>query len=152
MAFKTFSKNYTSPSDQALREGRPADNSTLGPYRVTGTDSFRNKFVSDLKKNPDFPGFYQQAFGAETAQASQNKIDTAYQSREASFVDDRNNKLANDFLAKYSQGVARGLVEEDRAIFPENLARLVTENATDGSNLKDPNTTNRFPGEGGVQI
>lgn len=148
MAFKSFSKNYTSPSDQALREGKSPYNETIGPYRSTSPDSFRNNFVSKLNKNPDFKGFYQQAFGADTAQESQNKINTAYKSREASFVDDRNNKLANDFLAKYSEGVSRGLVEEDRAVFPENLAKLVTENATQGSNTREPNTVGAFPSQG----
>lgn len=148
MAFKSFSKDYTSPSDQAWRDGKSPYNETIGPYRSTNPESFRNNFVSELNKNPDFKGFYQQAFGSDTAQESQEKIDRASQSKKASFVDDRNNSLANDFLTKYSEGVARGLVEEDRAVFPENLAKLVTENATSGSNLKDPNTTNQFPSQG----
>ena len=149
MAFKSFSKDYTSPSDQAWRDGKSPDNSTLGPYRSLSTDSFKNKFVSELSKNPDYKNFYSgQVFGSDIAQKSQEKINNASRSSEASFVDDRNNQLANDFLAKYSEGVARGLVEEDRAVFPENLAKLVTENATSGSNLKDPNTASQFPSQG----
>ena len=152
MAFKTFSKNYTSPADQAWRDGSPVDNSTLGPYQNLSADSFKNGFVAKMREDhPDFPGFFQQAFGSKTAQQSQEKINTASKTKDATFADDRNNTLANDFLTKYSEGVARGLVEEDKAVFPENLSRLVTEHATAGSNLKDPNTTNRFPGESGVQ-
>lgn len=150
MAF--FSKNSTSPSEQAWRTGKPPDNQTLGPNKNLGPDSFRNKFVARVRENPDFDGFYQQVFGAETAQRSQDKLNNASVTNEALFIDERNNALANDFLGKYYKGVSRGLIEEDRAVFPENLSRLVTENAIAGSNLKDPNTTNQFPGAGGVQI
>lgn len=152
MAFKSFSKDYTSPSDQAWRTGKSPDNQISGPNKNLGPESFRNNFITKSRKNPDFDGFYQQVFGAETAQQSQDKLDNAFRTNEALFTDERNNALANDFLSKYSQGVSRGLIEEDRAVFPENLGRLVTENAIAGSNLKDPNTTTQFPGTGGIQI
>lgn len=148
MAFKQFSKDYTSPSDQAWRDGKSPSMGTLGPNKGFSVDSFRNNFVADLRKNPDFADFSQQAFAADTAQRSQDKLNTAYKTNIATFVDDRDNNLANDFLTKYSEGVARGLVEEDKAVFPENLAKLVTENAVSGSNLKDPNTANQFPSHG----
>jgi hypothetical protein len=51
-------------------------------------------------------------------------------------------------LQEYSQGVARGLIESDKAVKPENLARLVTQQATVGSNEKDQNTVSKFPSQG----
>jgi hypothetical protein len=146
-----FSKDYTSPADQAWRTGESPDQGTLGPYRHADQDpaSFRNSFVSKLRHNPDYKTFYSgNIYSADTAAASQQKIDTAAETSTASFKDPGNNTLANDFLTKYSQGVDRGLIEEDRAVKPENLARLTNEPAAARISSKDPNTVNKFRSQG----
>ena len=146
-----FSKDYTSPADQAWRTGESPDQGTLGPYRKSDQDpnSFRNSFVTKLRHNPDYKTFYSgNIYSADTAEASQQKINTAAQTAEATFKDPGNNTLANDFLAKYSQGIDRGLIEEDRAIKPENLDNLTTEPAAARISSKDPNTVNKFPSQG----
>lgn len=149
-----FSRDYSDPAEQAWRTGKSPYQQTLGPNRGSDADpySFQNSFVSDLRKNPDFKNFYNNSvFSSDTASMSQQKLDDSSYRNTANFVNPSDNNLANDFLVKYSQGVSRGLIEQDRAIFPSNLSRLTTEPATAGSNEKDPNTTGKFPGQQGVQ-
>ena len=154
MAIPVFSKDYSDPASQAWRTGAGPYQQTLGPNRGADTDptSFKNSFVTDLRKNPDFTDFYKKnTFGSDTAAVSQQKLDTSSLQNAANFTNPLDNQLANDFLVKYSQGVSRGLIEQDRAIFPSNLAKLTTEPATAGSNMRDPNTAGQFPGQGGIQ-
>ena len=151
MAGTYFSKDYTSPSDQAWRTGESPYQGTLGPYRRADQepDSFKNKFVSELRANPDYKNFYEQSnFQADTAALSQQKINNQSQTPYATFLDPGDSQLANDFLTKYTEGINRGLIEEDRAIKPDNLARLASEPAAAGISAKDPNTVNKFPSQG----
>lgn len=146
-----FSKDYTSPADQAWRTGEGPDQGTLGPYRSSDQDptSFRNSFVTKLRNNPDYKNFYNgSVYSADTAAASQEKINNAAKSSTATFKDLGNNNIANDFLTKYTEGIDRGLIEEDRAVKPENLAELTSEPAAARISAKDPNTANKFPSQG----
>lgn len=150
MALQPFRENYDNPAKKAWRSGASPYNGTLGPNRTD--DPTKNPFSSDVRKNPDYHDFYSNRTFYQVAPQSEQKILTASQTFESTFQNPGDKSFADKFLQEYSQGVARGLIEEDRAIRPENLARLVSETATNGSNLKDPNTNNQFPGAGGVQI
>lgn len=156
MVLSPFNKDYSSPEDQAWKKGWSPYNETLGPNRASDADpkAFTNRFVSSLRsKNPDYRDFYNQnVFSADEAKQSQSNIDRAYNSFNAQFKNKDDNYIANDFLAKYSSGVDRGLIEPDRAVFPDSLARLVTQPATAGSSVKDPNTVGKFAGSSGAQI
>jgi hypothetical protein len=149
--FQSFSKDYTSPADQAWRTGKGPDRGTLGPNRRADTDStsFKDSFISKLRDNPGYKNFYNGSiFSADTAAASQQKIDEQSNTSDSTFKDPGDTSIANDFLTKYSEGVSRGLIEEDRAIGPDNLARLTSEPAAAGASEKDPNTINKFPSQG----
>jgi hypothetical protein len=149
--FQSFSKDYTSPADQAWRTGKGPDRGTLGPNRKTDTDpeSFKDSFVSKLRDNPGYKNFYNgSVFSADTAELSQQKINDESKTTNATFKDPNDTNLANDFLTKYSEGVSRGLIEEEDAVTPDNLARLTGEPAAAGASEKDPNTVNKFPSQG----
>lgn len=146
-----FSKSNTSPTDQAWREGKSPYSGTLGPNR-TATD-FTNAFVSRLKDNPDYNDFYTGSnFTQDTANLAQQKIDMSSQSFNPVFANPADNPFANDFLAKYTQGVSRGLISEEDRVGPDKLAMLASQPATAGSSQRSPNTVSKFPGEEGIQV
>jgi len=158
MVLQPFSKDYSDPAEQAWRQGKSPYAGTLGPNPQSSTDpeSFKNSFVDRIKSNPDSKGFYtNNVFARDTATLSQGKIDAAASTDRPNFVSPGDNNLAWDFLQKYSGpggAIERGLVEADRAVTKEGLARLVSQPATAGSSERDPNTANKFPGEGGTRI
>lgn len=143
----------SNPLDEAFREGtRPGDDNRLGPNPdfITDPQKFANSFVNQ-KFNPKSEGFWNQVFSAETAGLSQDKINAAASTDEPNFPSYVVNQDARNFLIKYSGpggAIERGLVEPDRAITKEVLARMTTQTATDGSSFSDPNTANRFPSQG----
>ena len=149
--FQSFSKDYTSPADQAWRTGKGPDRGTLGPNRRADTDStsFKDAFVSKLRDNPGYKNFYNGSiFSADTAAASQQKIDEQSNTSDSTFKDPGDTSIANDFLTKYSEGISRGLVQEEDAVRPENLAKFTNEPAAARISDKDPNTVNKFPSQG----
>lgn len=150
-----FSKDFSSPAEQAWKKGWSPYNETLGPYRGSDSDpkAFTNRFISSMEaKNPDYKGFYGQVFSADDAERSQQKIDNAYKSSVAQFDVEEDNNIANDFLNKYSESIARGLIEEDRAVTKDSLASLVREPAAARISDKDPNTANKYAGASGANI
>jgi hypothetical protein len=158
MALPPFSRRFDDPADRAFREGRrPGDRSQLGPYPSAITDprDFANAFISK-KNNPIGDGFWQQVFSQDAADASQEKINTAFKFGEPNFPGPMN-ALAKDFLFKYSGpggAIERGLIEQDRAVSRDNLARFVQEPAASRINSKDQNTagTSQFAGAGGINV
>jgi hypothetical protein len=154
MVAPLFNKRFEDPQDQAFREGRrPGDNNRLGPNQTAITDpkDFANAFVQ-MRFNPDSKNLWNTSvFSSDTAAASQQKIDSAGSTDYPAFSDERDNTFAWDFLNKYSGpggAIARGLVEPERAVTKEGLARLMTQPAAFGSTQKDPNTVNKFPNQG----
>lgn len=158
MALSPLNKRRDNSFDIAFAEGRgPADRSQLGPFPSAITDprDFKNAFISQ-RFNPDKKDFWQQVFSQETADLSQEKINSAAQTNEPNFPDPLN-QLARDFLAKYSGpggAIDRGLVEFDRAVSNQSLAAFAQEPAASRMNTKDQNTagTSRFAGAGGVSV
>ena len=149
--FQSFSKDYTSPADQAWRTGKGPDQGTLGPNRQADTDptSFKDSFVSKLRDNPGYKNFYNgSVFSADTAAASQQKIDEQSNTADSTFKNPGDTSIANDFLTKYSEGVNRGLIQEEDAVTPDNLKAFTSEPAAARINEKDPNTVNKFPSQG----
>ena len=157
MAFRPYTKDYTDREDQAFRSGiRPGDNARLGPNQnpITNPKDFANKFVN-LRFNPDAKAnlWNSNVFGADVAAASQGKINAAASTDFPAFSNPADNQFAWDFLVKYSGpggAIERGLVEPDRAVTKEMLARLTTQPATFGNSQKDPNTASKFPGQSGI--
>jgi hypothetical protein len=144
----------SNPFDEAWRAGDSPYRGTLGPNRESSSDpaSFRNGFVASLKDNPKFDNFVNEGtFSSETAQRSQDKINQASKSIWSNFKNPEDNKFADDFLSKYSEGVVRGIIAEEDAVDPKNLGYLVSQNAPAVSNEKSPETVGRFPNQG-VQV
>jgi hypothetical protein len=155
MVFPGKIKRVDGPEDTAFMEGRgPADRSQLGPFpsAVTDPKDFKNSFINQ-KFNPDKSTFWQQTFSQETANLSQEKINRASQTDEPNFPDPLNT-LSRDFLVKYSNAIERGLIEPDRAVSSQSLARFAQEPAASRINTKDQNTASdsKFAGAGGVKI
>lgn len=149
--FQSFSKDYTSPADKAWRTGESPDRGTLGPNRKADADpnSFKDTFVSKLQDNPGYKNFYNgSVFSADTAAASQQKIDEQSKTTDSTFKSPNDTRLANDFLTKYSEGVNRGLIQEEDAVTPSNLNAFTSEPAAARISEKDPNTVNKFPSQG----
>ena len=149
--FQSFSKDYTSPVDKAWRTGESPDRGTLGPNRKADADpnSFKDTFVSKLQDNPGYKNFYNESvFSADTADASQQKIDEQSKTTDSTFKNPSDTRLANDFLTKYSEGVNRGLIQEEDAVTPGNLNAFTSEPAAARISEKDPNTVNKFPSQG----
>lgn len=144
MAF--FPKDYSSPADQAWRSGESPYSGTLGPNRTA--DPIRDPWAADMKKNPDYANFYANRTFVDVAPQSQAKIDAASKSDQPNFSNPGDQSFATAFAKNYAQAISRGLVEEDRAVKPGNLARLSSESATVGSNESDPNTAGKFPNQG----
>lgn len=144
-----FSKNYTSPSDQAWREGKSPDAKTLGPNAAI---EFKNAFANRVNKNPDYKNFYSNGFGNETVEQAQQKIDIAAQSSTPQFSAPEYNSLAKGFLDRYQEGVSRGLISEEDRVGPDKLSYISSQPATAGSSERSPQTANKFPGDSGTQI
>lgn len=149
MAAPIYSTRKTSPADTAWRRGDAPDSGTLGEFKDSDLDpaSFKDSWVAKMKDNPDYRDFYIGAkFGDETASLSQQKLDIASRSAYSNFSDLRNKLAADRFLDAYSLGVSRGLIEQDKAVFPENLAAFAAESAT--SRINDENVKGEFPSKG----
>lgn len=149
MASPIYGTRKTSPSDIAWRRGDPPDKGTIGEFKEADTrpESFRDAWVAKMKDNPDYRDFYSSAkFPTETALLSQQKINIASQSAYSNFPDPRNKFAADRFLDAYSASVQRGLIEPEKAVFPENLRYLATESAT--SRINDENIKGEFPSRG----
>ena len=149
--FQSFSKDYTSPADQAWRTGKGPDRGTLGPNRRSDTDptSFKDSFVAKLQDNPGYKNFYNgSVYSSDAAAESQQQIKDQSKRTDSTFRNPEDKNLADDFLTKYSEGVSRGLVQEEDAVTSENLARFVSEPAAARISDKDPNTVNKFPSQG----
>jgi hypothetical protein len=144
-----FSKDYTSPPDQAWRAGFHPDAGTLGP---NASVQFKNAFASKLDKNPDYKGFYDNGFFQDIADQSQVKIDNASRTSQPNFKDPADNTIAQGFLNRYLQGVERGLISEEDRVGPDKLRYISSQDATAGSSERSPQTASKFPGESGTQI
>ena len=149
-----FNQRYGGPDDQALRDKRPVDAGTTGPYSPAGTDptSYKNQFVSQLKKNPPSQQFYSQVFSAKDAEESQNKIDSL--GSQSNFSNPGDQSLAKDFLAKYIQGGERGLVPPEEQITNQTISAFQSQQP--GQGIGDGNVTAasriKYPGATGTQV
>lgn len=148
-----FQQDSTKPDDQAVRDRDPIFAGTTGPYAPANSNpaSYRNKFVSELKKNPPSYNFYSQVFSAQDAQESQNKINSL--GAQPNFGNPGDQTLAQDFLVKYLQGGQRGLVPQDQMITQQTVAAFQSQQP--GQGIGDGNVTAasriKYPGASGTQ-
>jgi hypothetical protein len=149
-----FNQRYSGPDDQALRDKKTIDAGTTGPYSPAGADptSYKNQFVSQLKKNPPSQQFYSQVFSAKDAEESQNRINSL--GDQSNFSNPGDQTLAKDFLSKYVQGGERGLMPMDEQINQQTIAAFQSQQP--GQGIGDGNVTAasriRYPGASGTQV
>ena len=150
-----FNQRYGGPDDQALRDKRPIDAGTTGPYAPAGADptAYKNQFVSQLKKNPPSQQFYSQVFSSQDAEQSQRVFDSL--GDQSNFSNPGDQALAQDFLAKYIQGGDRGLVPPEEQITRETIAGFQRQQP--GQGIGDSRVTNvsgrmGFAGATGTQV
>jgi hypothetical protein len=150
-----FNQKYTGPDDQAIRDKKPIDAGTIGPYSPAGADptSYKNQFVSQLKKNPASQQFYSQVFSAKDAEQSQNTINSL--GGQSNFSNPGDQALAKDFLSKYREGVERGMLSRDDMITQETIAAFQSQQP--GQGIGDSRVTNvsgrmGFAGATGTQV
>lgn len=148
-----FQQDSTKPDAQAVRDKDSISAGTTGPYAPANSNpaSYRNKFVSELKKNPPSYNFYSQVFSAQDAQESQNKINSL--GPEPNFPNPGDRRLAKDFLDKYTQGGERGLVPQNQMITQQTVAAFQSQQP--GQGIGDGNVTAasriKYPGASGTQ-
>jgi hypothetical protein len=149
-----FNQRYGGPDDQALRDRKPIDAGTIGPYAPAGADptSYKNQFVSQLKKNPPSQQFYDKVFSARDAEESQNKINSL--SDQSNFSNSGDQALAKDFLAKYMQGGERGLVPKEEQINRQTIAAFQSQQPGQGVGDSSVTVASRikYPGATGTQV
>ena len=143
--------NLDGPQDKAVKGGKQAAGYLTGPTRTARNFQQPNPLVTEfLKNNPKQESFYQM-FSGEDAQRAQFEIDNKVGFYGNTF-DGANNNQAQVFLTKYYSALggpntteAKGLVEPDRIVRPENLAQLSSQPAAGVSGGQDPNVAGKFP-------
>ena len=143
--------NLDGPQDKAVKGGKQAAGYLTGPTRTARNFQQPNPLVTEfLKNNPKQESFYQM-FSGDDAQRAQFEIDNRVGFYGNTF-DGANNNQAQVFLTKYYSALggpntteAKGLVEPDRIVRPENLAQLSSQPATGGGGVQDPNVAGKFP-------
>ena len=143
--------NLDGPQDKAVKGGKQAAGYLTGPTRTARNFQQPNPLVTEfLKNNPKQESFYQM-FSGDDAQRAQFEIDNKVGFYGNTF-DGANNNQAQVFLTKYYSALgggntteAKGLVEPDRIVRPENLSQLSSQPATGGGGVQDPNVAGKFP-------
>lgn len=151
-----FNQRYDGPDDQGVRDdpnrARVAAGTT-GPYSPAGADptSYKNQFVSQLKRNPPSQQFYDKVFSAKDAEESQNKINSL--DSKSNFSNPKDQTLAKDFLNKYTQGGDRGLVAQDEMINQQTIAAFQSQQPGQGIGNGNVTAASRmkYPGASGTQ-
>jgi hypothetical protein len=149
-----FAKNYSSPSEQALRDGDTPYAGFLGPNAnmspgQPGANQFLQAYLKSSGPDKNVPG--GSTFSSEAAVQAENTMRGQIQAPEPAFPDPFHNQLAGDFMKKYLNGVDRGLIERDKFIAADRLVPLTAEPAAAAISEKDPNTVGKFPNQG-VQV
>jgi hypothetical protein len=148
-----FSQRYEGPDDKAVRDKKPVDAGTIGPYSPASTnpESYKNLAVSSLRKNPPSQQFYSQAYSQQDAQQAQARIDSL--GGTANFSNPGDQSLAQDFLNKYIQGGQRGLLPQDEMITQQTIAAYQSQQP--GQGIGDGNVTAasriKYPGATGTK-
>jgi hypothetical protein len=148
-----FAKNYSSPSEQALRDGDTPWAGILGPNADMSPGQKGNQFLQAYLKSsgPDKNVPSGATFSSEAAAQAENTIKGQIATKGTNFPDPLHKQLGDDFMKKYLSGVDRGLIERDKFIAADRLIPLTTEPAAAAISEKDPNTVGRFPNQG-VQV
>ena len=146
----TFNRR-TNKRDEEFLGGKSPYEGTLGPNK--SSDRF-SAYAGQLRKtNPRQPTFDSESRTfPDVAPASQQKIDDLRFTDVPSFGNPGDNSFAQTFLEKYRDGVVRGFIAPEDEIRPENLDRIISQDAYAASMERSPNTAGKFPGANGVSV
>jgi len=148
-----YSKDFSDPRAQALRDGQPPYSGTTGPYPDVLNDP--QKFLSRYTKNNPYVSARESTvgedfsrnsvFSADTAIASQAKFDSA--DGLPRFKDPRNVDIAMDWTTKYASGVNRGLIPEEDKVDLSTIAAFQSKQPMD---MPSKVVAGKIPGSSGV--
>ena len=146
-----LNSRLSGPQEKAVKGGKQAAGFLTGPTRTARNFQQPNPLVSEfLNNNPKQESFYQMFSGPE-AQQAQFEIDNRVGFYGNTF-DGANNNQAQIFLTKYYSALGgansaegKQLIEPDRIVRPENLAKLSSQPAAGSGGIQDPNVAGKFP-------
>ena len=147
-----LNRRLNSPAEKAVREGKPVAKFITGPRSSRPRQDFftPDPFLGKFDENIRSDDFYKE-FPFDSAQDAQAKIDFLQNFGGNTFSDPNISARVDSFMSKYD-GIygpntteAKGLVEPDRIVKPENLSQLSSSPASSGSGFADPNVTGQFP-------
>jgi len=148
-----YSKDFSDPKAQALRDGQPPYSGTTGPYPDVLNDP--QKFLSRYTKNNPYVSARESTvgedfsrnsvFSADTAIASQAKFDSA--DGLPRFKDPRNVDIATDWTTKYAAGVNRGLIPSEDKVDLSTIAAFQSKQPMD---MPSKVIAGKIPGSSGV--
>ena len=145
-----LNRRLKSPQEKAVAENKAIDQGIGGPSRVAQDFNRPSPFLGKFDENVRSDTFYQE-FPFDSAQDAQAKINFLQNFGGNSFSDPSISQRVDDWVRKYD-GIygpntteAKGLVEPDRIVKPENLSQLSSQPSTGGNGVADPNVTGKFP-------
>ena len=145
-----LNRRLKSPQDKAVAENKAVDQGFVGPSRVAQDFNRPNPFYGKFDENVRSDTFYEE-FPFDSAQDAQAKIDFLQNFGGNTFSDPNISSRVDDFMRKYD-GIygpntteAKGLVEPDRIVKPENLSQLSSQPSTGGNGVGDQNVAGKFP-------
>ena len=145
-----LNRRLKSPQEKAVAENKAIDQGIGGPSRVAQDFNRPSPFLGKFDENVRSDTFYQE-FPFDSAQDAQAKINFLQNFGGNTFSDPSISQRVDDWVRKYD-GIygsntteAKGLVEPDRIVKPENLSQLSSQPSTGGNGVADPNVTGKFP-------
>ena len=145
-----LNRRLKSPQEKAVAENKAIDQGIGGPSRVAQDFNRPSPFLGKFDENVRSDTFYEE-FPFDSAQDAQAKINFLQNFGGNTFSDPSISQRVDDWVRKYD-GIygsntteAKGLVEPDRIVKPENLSQLSSQPSTGGNGVADPNVTGKFP-------
>ena len=151
MTAPLFSQNFPHLTDQAVHKGQPVDQGTLGKFAPVNADPewYKKPFVSNLYKQPDAKGFYQQSYDDKSAAKTQGFINSL--GSDPSWSEPNTQDWSKSFLSKYT--IDNGLVPQDEKVSQATIASIQSQQPGD---INAPGTLAsdkmKYPGASGLSI
>jgi len=153
-----FSQNYSSPIAKAIRdqENVPGGSGILGPTASFDPASAKgNAFLSAYLKSSGVIGtkLANKNFTQEEANVASSRLEDAAKTGFSTNFDSGVTPFANDFAAKYNQGITRGIIPEDEAVTRNGIAWAVTKDPSQRlAGTLNEGHLNSYAGSGGTRV
>lgn len=151
---RPFQLQYDSPTAKEVRSGAPASygNDLKKDPPPFDPRKLQSSFIKS-GTNPLKTGFNSQEFDPSTVQGLIDKAGTAPNFGDIGNTtnqEDAGNKAGKEFLAKYQEGVQRGLVQDP--VNENNLGPFMSRSAPYQNGEGLTNVSQPFPGSSGTKI